>query len=160
VQSIAAVPLARPERAGYGVVREVTAVRQAVPGRWTRGDLVRVRLELDARQDMAWVAVTDPIPAGSAVLGGTARSAEPLVAADARGAAAAVTPAAPTYVERGQASWRAYFEFLPRGRWQLEYTLRLNAAGTFQLPATRVEAMYAPDVYGAAPNAPVVVRPE
>jgi hypothetical protein len=30
--------------------------------------------------------------------------------------------------------------------------MRLNNAGTFQFPATRVEAMYAPEIFGEAPN--------
>jgi uncharacterized protein YfaS (alpha-2-macroglobulin family) len=159
VQSIAAVPVVTAERAGYGLRREVTPVRQAAPGRWSRGDLVRVRLEIDARQDMTWVALTDPVPAGSAVVGGTARSAEPLDAQAARSGSRDAAPAWPTYVERGHSSWRAYFEFLPRGRWQLDYVLRLNAAGTYPLPPTRIEAMYAPDVYGVVPNSSVTVLP-
>jgi uncharacterized protein YfaS (alpha-2-macroglobulin family) len=39
----------------------------------------------------------------------------------------------------------------------VEYTVRLNNAGEFALPPTRVEALYAPDVFGAAPNAKVTV---
>jgi uncharacterized protein YfaS (alpha-2-macroglobulin family) len=39
----------------------------------------------------------------------------------------------------------------------LEYTLRLNNAGDFALPASRVEAMYAPEMFGELPNARVVV---
>ena len=31
--------------------------------------------------------------------------------------------------------------------------MRLNQAGTFQLPPTRVEALYAPEMFGEMPNA-------
>jgi uncharacterized protein YfaS (alpha-2-macroglobulin family) len=41
----------------------------------------------------------------------------------------------------------------------VEYTVRLNNAGTFGLPPTRVEALYAPSVFGAIPNATMVVVP-
>jgi uncharacterized protein YfaS (alpha-2-macroglobulin family) len=34
----------------------------------------------------------------------------------------------------------------------VEYTLRLNQAGKFQLPPTRVEALYAPEMFGEIPN--------
>ena len=47
----------------------MTAVEQAQPDRWTRGDVVRVRLDIDAQSDMTWVVVDDPIPAGASVLG-------------------------------------------------------------------------------------------
>ena len=35
----------------------------------------------------------------------------------------------------------------------------MNNPGSFGLPATRVEAMYAPEMFGEAPNAQVVVLP-
>jgi len=35
----------------------------------------------------------------------------------------------------------------------VEYTVRLNNAGEFMLPETRVEAMYAPEMFGESPNA-------
>jgi len=40
----------------------------------------------------------------------------------------------------------------------VEYTVRLNNEGTFLLPPTRVEALYAPEMFGEIPNAPVEVR--
>ena len=56
------------------------------------------------------------------------------------------------YVERGQDGWRGYFEWVPRGRFTVEYAVRLNAVGRFQLPPTRVQAMYSPEIRGALPN--------
>ena len=41
----------------------------------------------------------------------------------------------------------------------VEYTLRLNNPGRFVLPPTRVEAMYAPESFGEAPNAALEVAP-
>ncbi|MGH8582404.1 MAG: hypothetical protein ACREWG_06355, partial [Gammaproteobacteria bacterium] len=38
-----------------------------------------------------------------------------------------------------------------------EYTVRLNAAGEFKLPATRVEALYAPEMLGEVPNQVMLV---
>jgi hypothetical protein len=45
VQALAAVPLAAPLRAGYAVTRTVTAVEQKDKAAWSRGDVLRVRLE-------------------------------------------------------------------------------------------------------------------
>ena len=39
---------------------------------------------------------------------------------------------------------------------QFFVALHLNNAGEFTLPATRVEAMYAPEVFGEAPNGKVL----
>ena len=41
----------------------------------------------------------------------------------------------------------------------VEYTVRLNQDGEFSLPPTRVEAMYAPEMFGATPNPKIRVLP-
>ena len=61
--------------------------------------------------------------------------------------------------ERTFTSYRAYFRYVPKGRFITSYTVRLDTPGTFQLAATRVEAMYAPEMFGASPVAPWVVQP-
>ena len=65
----------------------------------------------------------------------------------------------PAFEERATTAFRSYFEFMPRGRHMVEYTLRLNHAGRFGLPPTRVEAMYAPETQGEQPNAIWEVAP-
>ena len=40
----------------------------------------------------------------------------------------------------------------------MSYTMRLNNPGEFHLPSTRVEAMYAPEMFGEAPNAKITVK--
>ena len=66
----------------------------------------------------------------------------------------------PAFEERRFDAFRAYYRFVPKGRWTVEYTLRLDNPGTFQLPATHVEAMYAPEMLGERPNAPFTVEAE
>jgi hypothetical protein len=41
----------------------------------------------------------------------------------------------------------------------VEYTLRLNQSGAFQLSSTRVEALYFPEMMGEIPNQPFEVQP-
>ena len=48
VQSLAAIPLTAPLRAGYAITRSVSVVEQKEKGRWSRGDVMRVRLEIEA----------------------------------------------------------------------------------------------------------------
>ncbi len=104
---------------------------------------------------MTWVAVNDPIPAGATILGnGLGRDSEAATQGEnaARGAA-------PAFVERDFDGYRAYYDYLPKGRISIEYTVRLNNVGTFGLPPTRVEALYAPSTYGVWPNPAVTVGP-
>ena len=155
VQSLAAVPLKAPLFAGYRVNKTVTAVQRKLPDAWSRGDIVRVRLEVEASVDMAWVVVADPIPAGATLLGsGLGRDSAIATQGEQREGRAW-----PAYEERAAEAWRSYYSWMPRGRQVVEYTLRLNTAGRFGLPPTRVEAMYAPETFGELPNAPWEVRP-
>jgi uncharacterized protein YfaS (alpha-2-macroglobulin family) len=133
----------------------MTPLERRTPDRWSRGDILRVRLDIDALADMTWVAVSDPVPAGATILGtGLGRDSRLLAADDDR--REAVRPA---FEERSFEGFRAYFERAPKGTWTVEYTLRLNQSGTFGLPPSRVEALYAPEVYGEIPNAKLEVFP-
>jgi uncharacterized protein YfaS (alpha-2-macroglobulin family) len=155
VASRAAVPLRAPLASGYRIARTVTPVVQKSPGAWSSGDLARVRLDLEADQDMTWVVVSDPLPAGATALGSG-------LGGDVRIAAAGSKPGAGprvAFTERTFEAFRAYYDFVPQGRWSVEYTLRLNNAGRFELPPTRVEALYAPETFAALPNLPIEVKP-
>ncbi len=154
VQSLAAIPLKEAFSSGYRITRTVTPIEQQKPGEWNRGDVLRVRLDLEAQSDMTWVVVNDPIPAGSAILGtGLGKDSKILTGGEKR--QGWVWPA---FEERTLDSFRAYYEFVPKGKWTVEYTLRLNNSGQFKMPETRVEAMYAPEMFGEIPNMGVVVK--
>ena len=149
----AAVPLTRPLAAGYRLIRKVEVVQARTAGRLTRGDVVRVTLTVEASADRNWVAVSDPVPAGGTILGDMGGQSQMLQS----GGQASADGTQPSYIERGRDAWRGYFAWLPRGTTTVSYTLRLNGAGRFSLPPSRVEAMYSPAIRAAVPNAPVVV---
>jgi len=146
VTTLAAVPLREPVSRGYRISRELVPIDQKTPGKWSRGDVLRVRLTVDARDDMGWVVVEDPVPAGASILSGSGKRGSSLLTQNEG------SNTWPTWQERLFDSYRAYYEWLPRGRHTVEYTLRLNNDGAYKLPPTRVEAMYAPEMFGEAPN--------
>lgn len=159
VLASAAVPLRAPLAAGYRIVKSVTPVEPRPDGSVRQGDALRVRIDIDAQADMPWVVLDDPVPAGSSHLRGTPAG----VAVPSPGATPAGTDvgtgAVPAYVERSFQAFRAYFEELPAGSTRVEYTIRVNQAGRFLLPPTRVAALYAPETFGELPNPPVDVAP-
>jgi uncharacterized protein YfaS (alpha-2-macroglobulin family) len=155
VQSRAAIPLKAPLSSGYTIRKTITPVDQAAQGAWSRGDVYRVRLELEAQSDMTWVVVDDPIPASASVLGTGLGSDSKILAKGEQQQGGWVWPA---FQERSFDAFRSYFEYVPKGKWTVEYTVRLNNAGQFALPPTRVEAMYSPEMFGELPNAPVTVK--
>jgi alpha-2-macroglobulin len=59
----------------------------------------------------------------------------------------------PDFVERPFDAYRAYYHYIPKGGFEVEYTIRVNQAGQFQMPSTRIEALYEPEMFGEIPNA-------
>ncbi|MES2633389.1 MAG: MG2 domain-containing protein [Pseudomonadota bacterium] len=154
LQSVAAIALKAPFSAGYQLTRAVTPVEQAVPGKYSRGDVVRVSLTINASADMTWVVVTDPVPGGATILGsGLGRDSQIATQGEKRSGWAN-----PVFEERSFEAFRSYYEFVPKGVFKIEYTVRLNNVGDFALPPSRVEAMYAPEMFGESPNARVKVE--
>ncbi|MBE2261997.1 MAG: hypothetical protein IAE92_04600, partial [Burkholderiaceae bacterium] len=96
---------------------------------------------------------SDPLPGGASILGGgLGRDSQIATQGEKRTGAAW-----PVFEERGFEVFRSYYAWMPKGVTTLQYTLRLNNAGDFALPPTRVEAMYAPEMAGATPNNRVTV---
>jgi len=157
----AATPISGPVAAGYRVTKTVTPIEPKSPDHWSRGDRMLVRLDIEAQRPMWWVVIDDPVPAGASHLGtGLGRGAPPPGVSwsdwlkrfeDGQ--------LSPSYVERSHQSWRGYVRVMPQGHSRIEYSIRVNQAGTFRLPPTRVEALYAPEVFGEMPNGVVRVEP-
>ena len=154
LQSIAAVQLKAPFNAGYQIKKTITPVEQAVKGIYTRGDVMRITLEVNASADMTWVAITDPVPGGATILGGgLGRDSEIATQGEKKSGAGW-----PAFEERSFEAFRSYYDYLPKGVVKMEYTVRLNNVGEFSLPPSRVEAMYAPEMFGELPNARIKVE--
>jgi uncharacterized protein YfaS (alpha-2-macroglobulin family) len=158
LQSLAAVQLRAPFNAGYQIKRSITPVEQAnknLPaGSYTRGDVVRITLEVTASADMSWAVITDPVPGGASILGsGLGRDSDIATQGEKKSG-----DGWPAFEERSFEVYRSYYQFLPKGVTKMDYTVRLNNVGEFALPPTRVEAMYAPEMFGEVPNARVKVE--
>ncbi|KAA0911708.1 alpha-2-macroglobulin [Pusillimonas sp. ANT_WB101] len=157
VRSLAAVPTLKPLVSGYELTRSIKPVTRAVPDVWSRGDVYRVTLKIRAEAPMTWVVLSDPIPAGAIVLGsGLGRDSS----ISTMGEKGSTGWFGPSFIERSFEAYRAYYEYLPKGTTTIDYTVRLNTAGSFNLPSTRIEALYQPDVFGEFPNKEnMVVKP-
>ena len=152
IQSVAAVPLRKPLFAGYQVARRWEPLVQKTPGAFTRGDVVRVHLTIDAQSDFSWVVIDDPIPAGATILGGgLGRDSQLLTQGESSEGDGWWCPCR-AFTERTQLGYRDYFQYLPKGKLEIEYTLRLNQDGVFAMPPTHVEAMYAPETFAELPH--------
>jgi hypothetical protein len=159
IRTRAAIPLKSPLFSGYRITKTFSPIEGAHADAWRSGNLVRVHLRIDAATDMTWVVVNDPIPAGASQLGSGLMRESALALSGENSAANSPDFISPAYTERSFDSFRAYYEFVPKGPFDVEYTIRLNQPGKFLLPATRVEALYEPETFGELPNAPFEVAP-
>jgi len=165
----AAVPLKQPLFAGYKVSKQVSVISAKHPGTWSRGDVVKVVITVQASAERNWVVVNDPIPAGATIIGDQANQSKLLANQGSDGGGSAFNAVIggklwdvqvgvkAAYIERGNDGFRAYFDWVPRGTFSVAYVMRLNTPGTFSLPPTHVEAMYAPAIHADVPNAPVTI---
>src|SRR3989442_11176968 len=103
---------------------------------------------------MTWVVVSDPVPGGSTILG-SGLGRDSALATRGERDTGWVWPA---FQERSFEAFRSYYEYVPKGEWTIEYTVRLNNQGTFHLPPARVEAMYSPEMFAEIPNSDVKVQ--
>ena len=154
VQSLAALPLEKPLESGYRIEKSWEPISQRTPGTWSSGDIARVRITVNADAQASWVVLSDPIPAGATILG-RGLGGDRLLAGAERDTGAAWE----AFTERGLEVFRRYYQYAPKGSFTAEYTVRLNQAGRFELPPTRVEAMYAPERMGERPNGAIEVAP-
>jgi uncharacterized protein YfaS (alpha-2-macroglobulin family) len=149
----AAVPLTKPLMAGYKLERSVSVVSARQKGRLSQGDVLRVRLTVTASAERTWVVLADPLPPGATVLSGLGGQSALLQEGEQS------EGSWPAYTDSQRGAWHAYYDWLPRGTTVIEYTVRLNSAGTFTLPPSRVEAMYAPAIRAQLPVAPMTIWP-
>lgn len=154
LQSLAAVPLKTAFSSGYRMTKTIVPVEQKEKGSYSRGDILRINLDVDAQSDMTWVVVTDPIPAGASLLGSGLGRDSAIATRGERPSGSAWL----AYEERSFEAFRSYYEYVPKGKFTMSYTIRLNNAGAFNLPQTRAEAMYAPEMFGELPNPALTVR--
>ncbi len=161
IQTISAIPLLAPMEFGYKVLRKVTPVVQKVPGKWSVGDVANIELNVTAQADQAWVVVRDPIPAGASHLGNGLEGNSAILDHTPKKTKVegSIEHWPSEFEEKSQAHFISYAAYLPRGSYLTTYRIRLNSAGEFSLPPTRVEAMYAPETFGEAPNANWSVSP-
>lgn len=155
VQARAARPLLAPQYAGFEVRKEIVPIDRKRKDRWSKGDVVEVHLSVTAPTAWTWVVIDDPVPTGATILGSGLGRESALATGGAKGSARQWWWQEPLHVERAFDAYRAYYEYF-RGSAQdpvkLVYRMRLNNAGDFVLPATHVEAMYAPENFGEVPN--------
>jgi len=147
----APVPLSGKVENGIGVAKTFKVVQQKRSGRYSVGDIVQVTVTADNKAGLGWLAIDDPIPAGSTVLGGLSKLGN--------SAEMPQTWSGYRYIERTFTNVRSSFEWAGKGQHSFTYEIRLTTPGKYGMPPTHAEAMYSPEVNGQLGNAVFEIDP-
>lgn len=153
-ETISAIPIKAPLDLGYRVTKKITPVTQSQPGVWKIGDVVEIEITVVAKASQPWVVIRDPIPAGASHLGigldGASNILNRFPVSQKNQDEIRNWPT--EYEEKSQSQFISYAAYLPKGTYRTSYRVRLNSAGEFKLPPSRIEAMYSPESFGEIPN--------
>ena len=147
----AAVPLSGKSDNGITVSKFIKPVQQKRAGKYSVGDILQITVTAENKAGLGWLAIDDPVPAGSTVLGGLAKLAN--------SAEMPQTWQGYRYIERTFTSVRSSFEWARKGTHSFTYEIRLTTPGKYALPPTHAEAMYSPEVNGQLGNAMFEIEP-
>jgi alpha-2-macroglobulin len=144
-------------------------VRRDADGTWRikAGAKVKVQLSLVAESQRTHVALIDPLAAGLEALNPALAVSQPVV--DTVGEQAA---SADSVSPRSSWWWWRWYDFqqfrddrseafatyLPAGVYDYSYIARATTPGTFVVPPTRAEEMYAPETFGRAATDRVIIE--
>ena len=146
ISSRFATPVMSAIKNGMSLERTISPVEQKIKGKWSKGDIVRVDLSMSSTAAQVWVVLNDPIPSGATILGGVGNKTS------AATMERSPTDLAPSFIERSFEGMRAYYGYVPDRTWTYAYSFRLNQDGVFELPASRLESMYAPGMFAEVPT--------
>ncbi len=150
-------PPQKPLENGIHVTRSMRLLRRGAEPVTTAifrvGDYVQVDVMLSSPVSRDLVVLDDPFPAGFEAVNQSFanREREPFHA----------DPSASHVTHRELRDDRVitFFDELPAGQVRTSYVLRVVSGGTYRVPPTRAECMYAPDVFGRTAASVTVTRP-
>ncbi len=141
----------------YAPVRGVTAQGGAP---WSAGSTVRVTVHVVAPQDLYYVLLEDPLPAGTEGLDTSLRTTSATVSAAARTGIPQGTDDLTWYLSHSEVRddrVALFANYLPAGSYQYSYLVHLTTAGTYHALPTHIAQMYFPDVFGRSAGGYVTV---
>lgn len=135
----------KPVFKGFKLRRELLDEKGQKKNEFKEGDIVKIRLIVEADSYYNNIAIIDPLITGSQVVGRISNQSSDYYWDY-------------TYSDVRDGFMRVYYEYPYSKEILYEYSVRLNTKGYFNLPPTRVELMYMPDIYAELPNSSLEVK--
>ena len=151
-----------PRTQGFTVERKYTLENSKTPATsFTAGDMIRVTITIHNTKERRFVAVTDPIPAGTEPVEAWFATTSAQVANDqAKQSARAMwwQRGGFDHIERHDDRVELFATRLSEGAHEFSYLVRATTSGTFTAAPLRVEEMYAPEIFGRTASESVEIK--
>lgn len=131
-----AVPLKAAKSQGLSLEKQIKNLTREQG--FQAGDIIQVTLKVVSASQVWHVMVSDPVPAGSNIVG---EGYGPFSSA-----------------QKSYSGYQVYFEYLGQGESEIVYQYQLNNVGSFNLPPTQAQGLYLPGISGQIPNDAIVVK--
>lgn len=131
-------------RNGFSIERTYESIKGGGPlTSFKLGDLIRVRLKIKVSAERNYVALVDPIPAGTEIensfLQTTGQAAKDQ---------AWRNPWQFYHQEPYDNRMQVFADVLPQGEYEYSYVVRATSSGTFRVGPVKIEEMYNPETFG------------
>lgn len=147
----------------YEFVEDKSDVSKDAQGRWhfKAGSLVRVKLKMNTPMARSFVALVDPLAAGVEALNEDLKGTETVIGDETQ------NKPIPyfwwrwtwwTHQNKRDNQVEVFANYLSDGNYDYSYLVRATTPGTFVVPPTKAEEMYAPETFGRAHSEIVVVE--
>jgi len=142
------------ENQGFKLEKSIIPVEVASKKHFTVGDVIKIVIKVKTQNPSRMVALIDPIPSGASHIKNN-------IASDDNGQYDVYYDTSyDTNEEKRFLSYVLNQSYVAAGEREFSYLIRLNSAGKFKLPKTRIEMMYSPDVFGELANDVFEIRPQ
>jgi alpha-2-macroglobulin len=121
---------------------------------FSAGTIARITLTVLTNQARNFIVLDDPVPAGFEIINSSFQTVAVTGGDDSRRRSSWAFQHAEKYDDHVL----VFADYLPSGIHTFTYDARVVRTGDFQMPATRVEGMYEPEVFGQNASAKILVK--
>lgn len=140
----------RAKEEGFTITKSIEPLKQVkAGGQFSAGSIAKITLTIVSNQERNFVVVEDPVPAGFEIIN-TSFQTTSTTLDEEESVNSREWWWENAFRHRELYDDRALFfaDYLPANVHTVTYLVRVTSYGTFQMPATRVEGMYEPEVFG------------
>jgi hypothetical protein len=145
---------------GFSVVKTMEPLSGGADSIFTAGTMMKVAITVSSNQDRHFVVVEDPVPAGFEIVNTafatTAANVQNEEGENERGDW--WYEKAFHHVEKYDDRVVLFADDFRAGSHTYTYLVQVARSGSYQMPATRAEGMYEPDVFGQTASKIVIIK--